>query len=530
LLAPAKGADPLGCGILAAPSPPPANAAFLDDLVDALVADAEGFSNLAHRCTCQVQASDRTTVVRLGSLQLVLELSHPTSRRGGLSQQLLINRHLSIVPRQQGPRGRPTNGSPFSSYMIGILENDECFTKVMPARRPLHIAVALDGAGWHPAAWREAAARPAELFSARYWTDLAQRAERGLLDFVTIEDGFALQSSRYDGPDGRTDQVRGRLDAVLVAARIAPTTSHVGLLPSVTATHTEPFHISKAIATLDFVSSGRAGVRVQVSGRASEAGLFGRRPFAGIPWADREGPEGRARAAELFEELSDYVEVLRRLWDSWEDDAEIRDAATGRFVDREKLHYIDFQGRFFSVKGPSITPRPPQGQPLVTALAHSSLPYRFAARHADVVFVTPENGEDAAAILAEVRSEEAEAGRPEEEVRVFADLLVFLDDVERAARDRLGRLDELAGYESRSDAHVFLGTPRQLAALLAEWHGAGLAGFRLRPGTIPHDLDAIADGLIPALQARGLFRTSHDATTLRGRLGLPRPANRYSVA
>jgi alkanesulfonate monooxygenase SsuD/methylene tetrahydromethanopterin reductase-like flavin-dependent oxidoreductase (luciferase family) len=396
--------------------------------------------------------------------------------------------------------------------------------------RPLHIAVALDGAGWHPAAWREADARPDELFSARYWSDLVQQADRALVDFVTIEDGFAMQSSYYDRPDGRVDQVRGRLDAVLIAARVAPLTRYTGLVPSVTVTHTEPFHISKAIATLDYVSSGRAGVRVQVSGRVGEAALFGRRQFERILWADRNGPEGRAKGAELFDEIADYVEVLRRLWDSWEDDAEIRDAASGRFVDREKLHYIDFEGRFFSVKGPSITPRPPQGQPLVTALAHSSVPYRFAARHADVVFVTPADDEQAALIGAELRSEQAKAGRPEEELRVFADLVVYLDDVEHVARDRFSRLDERAGYASRSDAHVFRGTPQGLATLLAKWQDAGLAGYRLRPGTLPHDLDAITRGVIPELQGRGLFRRIGDTTTLRGRLGLPRPDDRYSAS
>jgi len=123
----------------------------------------------------------------------------------------------------------------------------------------LHLTVALDGAGWHPAAWREPDARPAELFTARYWVDLVTEAERGLLDFVTIEDSLGLQSSRFDGPDDRVDQVRGRLDAVLIAARVAPLTSHIGLVPMATTTHTEPFHVSKAIATLDYTSLGRAG-------------------------------------------------------------------------------------------------------------------------------------------------------------------------------------------------------------------------------------------------------------------------------
>src|SRR3954449_4657469 len=101
---------------------------------------------------------------------------------------------------------------------------------------------------------------------------------------------------------------------------------------------------------------------------------------------------------DLFAEAGDWVEVVRRLWDSWEDDDEIRDVATGRFVDREKLDYIDFAGRFFSVKGPSITPRPPQGQPVVAALVHQALPYELVGRSADVGFVTPRDALDATAI------------------------------------------------------------------------------------------------------------------------------------
>ena len=139
--------------------------------------------------------------------------------------------------------------------------------------------MALDGAGWHPAAWREPRARPAELLTGRYWADLAAEAERGLLDFLTIEDALSLQSSRFRSPDDRTDQVRGRLDSVLIAARVAPLTRHVGLVPTVIVTHTEPFHASKAIATLDYVSNGRAGVRVRVSAAPHEAAHFGRRSF-----------------------------------------------------------------------------------------------------------------------------------------------------------------------------------------------------------------------------------------------------------
>ncbi|MFD7757575.1 LLM class flavin-dependent oxidoreductase [Streptomyces sp. NPDC059757] len=393
----------------------------------------------------------------------------------------------------------------------------------------LHLAVALDGAGWHPAAWREPVARPGDLLTAEYWADIVTEAEHGLLDFVTIEDALGLQSSRFTEPDGRTDQVRGRLDAVLIAARVAPLTRHVGLIPTVVTTHTEPFHISKAIATLDYVSTGRAGLRVQVSGRQNEAAHFGRRTIPRIRFGEAYAPEIQEVITELFEEAGDYVEVVRRLWDSWEDDAEIRDAATGRFIDRDKLHYIDFEGRHFSVKGPSITPRPPQGQPVVSALGHETVPYRLIARSADIGYVTPHDTDQARAIVYEIRGEQAAAGRAEDPLHIFGDLVVFLDDEPAVATARRDRLDGLAGHPYTSDAKVFTGTPAQLADLLLEWQRAGLSGFRLRPAVIGHDLEAITRGLVPELQRRNAFRRAYEADTLRGLLGLSRPANRYAT-
>ncbi|MGP4103605.1 LLM class flavin-dependent oxidoreductase [Nonomuraea sp. KM90] len=399
----------------------------------------------------------------------------------------------------------------------------------------LHLAVALDGAGWHPAAWREPTAAPRALFSARYWAGLVAEAERGLLDFVTIEDALGLQTDLPDRPrngdgtglsdgfpDGAGEQaghVRGRFDAVLLAARLAPLTRRIGLVPTATTTHTEPFHVAIGIATLDHISGGRAGWRPQISWRASEARHFGRREFPPIEpgVADLSVVP---HVQDLFAEAADAVETARRLWDSWEDDAEIRDVATGRFVDRDKLHYVDFAGRFFSVRGPSITPRSPQGQPVVTALAHARLPYEFAAANADVVYVTPHSAEQARAIVAEIRGLSAE-------VKVFADLVVFLGD---DAAARKARLDELDGAELSSDAAIFTGSVAELAALLLEWQRAGIQGFRLRPGAVPYDLRQIASGLTAELRSRGAFRSRYEADTLRGLLGLPRPASRYAEA
>ncbi|MCM1973071.1 MULTISPECIES: LLM class flavin-dependent oxidoreductase [unclassified Streptomyces] len=392
---------------------------------------------------------------------------------------------------------------------------------------PLHLAVALDGTGWHPASWREPVSRPKELFTAAYWAGLVAEAERGLLDFVTIEDGLGPQSSHFLDPDDRTDEVRGRLDAVLIASRVAPLTRNIGLVPTVVATHTEPFHISKAIATLDYVSTGRAGVRVQITARPNEAAHFGRRTVPRIKAYDN--PADRETIAGLFDEAADYVEVVRRLWDSWEDDAEIRDAATGRFIDRDKLHYIDFEGKYFSVRGPSITPRPPQGQPVVSALAHDTIPYRLVGRAADIGYVTPHDADEARAIVARVRTEQNAAGRVAEPLHVFADLLVYLDDDPEAAAERRDGLDILAGRPYLSDALTFTGSPAQLADLIEEFQSAGISGCRLRPAVVGHDLPAITRSLVPELQRRGAFRRSYEADTLRGLLGLARPANRYAA-
>lgn len=367
----------------------------------------------------------------------------------------------------------------------------------------LHLAVGLDGYGWHPYAWRYAFAHNATSdghLGGRYWAALAGVAERGLLDFLTIDDTLDAQPGRR--PEISPRRLVGRADAVLVAARIAPVTKHIGLVPVATTTHTEPFHVSKAIATLDYISHGRAGWQVRVSATAHEAALFGRRP---VPASD-----------ELFDEAADAVEVVRRLWDSWEDDAIIRDIATGRYVDRDKLHYVDFAGKYFSVKGPSITPRPPQGQPVVLALAHNSRVYEFAAGSADIVLVTPHDDDSLQAILAEVADARDAAGRA---VKVYADLVVSLVDDALAPRAAIS-----------SDVHVFAGNASDLAELLAAWHDAGVDGVRLRPAVNAIDLPAIVDELVPLLQAAGRFRTGYrDGETLRERLELACAPNRYAA-
>jgi alkanesulfonate monooxygenase SsuD/methylene tetrahydromethanopterin reductase-like flavin-dependent oxidoreductase (luciferase family) len=333
-------------------------------------------------------------------------------------------------------------------------------SKTLRTAMSFFLAVALDRQGWRPSRDGD----PATIFSASYWAHLAEVADTARLDFLTIEDTFAGD---------------GRPEAVLLAARLAPVTSHVGLIPVATTTHTEPFHLSTSLATVDHISNGRAGWQVRVSARPSEAPLLGRREPLPLD--------------ELFAEAADAVEVVRRLWDSWQDDAIIKDVATGRFIDRDRLHYIDFTGAYFSVKGPSIVPRSPQGQPVVAALAHTPEVLDFAARVADIAFVTPALGVAPPVVPS---------------LKIFVDLTVAF-----------------AGDAVESDAAGFAGTPEQLADLLSDWHGRGAYGFRLRPAHLPEDLEVIARDLVPLLEARGLWQP-HPGT-LRERLGLSGAVNRY---
>lgn len=360
----------------------------------------------------------------------------------------------------------------------------------------LHLGVALDGYGWHPHAWRTtltADSATESVLSGRYWAGLAATAERGLLDFLTIDDTLMPQPGRREEISPR--RLAGRADAVLVAARIAPVTRHIGLIPVATVTHTEPFHVSKAIATLDYVSHGRAGWQPRVSATPHEAALFGRRNGS-------QSPDG------LFHEAADAVEVVRRLWDSWEDDAVIRDERSGRYIDRNKLHYIDFRGEYVSVKGPSITPRPPQGQPVVAALAHAPRIYEFAAASSDLVFITPADDAAVRAIIDEVH------GAGGADLKIFADVVVTFG----------------GDSEFGSDAFIFDGSAKDVVDLLLDWQRLGIDGARLRPAVNATDLPVIVDEVVPLLQRAKRFRAGYrQRETLRQRLGMPATPNRYQA-
>lgn len=344
----------------------------------------------------------------------------------------------------------------------------------------LHLAAALDQPSVH---------------DADPYAALARLAEHGCLDFVTLDDTFARP-----GPD-----------ALSVLSRIAPATGRIGLVPTVTTTHTEPFHVQAAVATLDWVSRGRAGWRIEVSRTEGEARLFGRRP--------------PAPADALWQEAGEVADVAARLWDSREDDAEIRDEATGRFVDRDKLHHVDFTGSAFSVRGPSTVPRPPQGHPVRVVDATDGPARRTAGRYADVALVRAVSSAQATAVRDQLRRYTAESGRDPDEPRVLASLVVDLGDGEYAAEPGHGG----GGPRPTAWGPLYRGGPVDLAELITSWYQEGTVdGFHLVPTEPRRDLERLVNGTVALLQHRGLFRTFYPGSTLREHLGLARPANRYA--
>ncbi|MFJ2978950.1 LLM class flavin-dependent oxidoreductase [Curtobacterium sp. NPDC087082] len=388
----------------------------------------------------------------------------------------------------------------------------------MPDR--ITLVTALQGAGWHPAAWRTAGPAAQRLTSLRHWRDVVVEQDRLGVDAVTIEDSFTAGPVDAAG-DLDTSTVVGRLDALLVANAVAPATRALGLVPTVSVTHTEPFHVATGLQTLDHVSQGRAGWRIQVSPTPREAALFGRRP-------------GGDEASVLFDEAREVAEVVSRLWDSWDDDAIIRDVTTGRFIDRDRIHNAEFAGSFVSVHGASIVPRSPQGRPPVFSLAHRADAAAFAVDAADVVLVTPGyDGREARDLLSEIRHLEQVAGS---DVRrpVLADLAVLIGSSSAAAADALASLDTAAGapYASTSDTSVLATTVPELVTLIGDLRDLGFAGVRLRPLRIPLDSTAIARELVPALVTAGLRAdvASRPTADLRTRLGIAPAVSRYASA
>jgi alkanesulfonate monooxygenase SsuD/methylene tetrahydromethanopterin reductase-like flavin-dependent oxidoreductase (luciferase family) len=384
----------------------------------------------------------------------------------------------------------------------------------------MHLTLSLTGHGFHPMGWRHSSA-PA----LPGYRDPLRRAEAAMLDAVLL--GPALGSPGLL-LSGGTDAVQ--LDPMPLLGSLVPHSQAIGLGASVFMSHTEPFHTARAFAVLDNLSAGRTAWCVDTRQMDYAAADFAHTP---LPAAARY-----ARARE-------YIGVVQRLWDSWEDDAIIADKASGIFAHGTKVHRIDHAGEYFTVRGPLTAIRPRQGRPVIVQWDMSSEGLALAAATADVFLASCQTLAEAQAFGARLRSATAAEGRNPAALRILLNVMPIFGPTVGAAEDRAASLDAAvtpalaeallaeagagatlpAVLETRSGLR-FIGTAMALAEQMTTWVAAGACdGWNLRPAVLPDDLDLLLGELAPALQRAGQLRQSYADATLRAHLGLGRPAN-----
>ncbi|RXZ82509.1 LLM class flavin-dependent oxidoreductase [Paenibacillaceae bacterium] len=432
--------------------------------------------------------------------------------------------------------------------------------------RKLNLNAFLATTGHHEASWRYPDAEPEKGVNIHHYQQLAQTAERGLLDSVFLADGYWAQA--------------GRLEPFTMLSAIAVATKHIGLIATVETTYNEPFHVARKFASLDHISKGRAGWNI-VTGAGAAAFHFSR--------------EAHPPHHQRYEIAEEFTEIVKQLWDSWEDDAIVNDKIGGVHINRAKVHDIDFRGSWHAVKGPLNIARPPQGYPVLVQAGSSETGKEFAAKTAEVIFTAQQSLGEAQAFYTDVKSRLGKYGRDSSQLKIMPGLSPILADTAAEARDiendlfelthqgqaisrlsdRLGvdlsryPLDEplsleevqtteqVNGMKSRHQLildlvlrekltlrqlvhrlagarghYTFTGTALQLADLIENWFvNGGADGFNVMPQLYPGGLHYFVDKVVPELQNRGLFRTAYEGTTLRENLGLARPANiRYSIS
>ncbi|MFF4898670.1 LLM class flavin-dependent oxidoreductase [Streptomyces sp. NPDC001068] len=440
-------------------------------------------------------------------------------------------------------------------------------------RPPLHLNAFLMNTGHHEASWRLPESDPHAHTDLAHYVRLARTAERGTFDSLFLADGPHLWGSVAQRP-------AGALEPLTLLTALATATEHVGLIATASTSYNSPYNLARRFASLDIVSGGRAGWNIVTTAGADAARNF--------------GLDAEPAHAERYARAADFLDVARKLWDSWEDDAVVADKAAGVWGDDAKIHPPRHEGPYFRVEGALNVPRSPQGHPLLVQAGSSEDGKAFAARYAEAVFTAQQTFEDARAFYTDLKARTAAAGRDPGHVKVLPGIVPVIGSTRAEARaleqlledhivhrhgvanlERLLQLpsgtleldrelpaglpseDAVEGAKSRYTLVVglarrerltvrrligrlgggrghltFAGTPEQVADAIETWFTGGAAdGFNIMPPVLPSGLEAFVDHVVPLLRARGLLRTEYGPRrTLRERYGLPRPANRYTTS
>jgi FMN-dependent oxidoreductase (nitrilotriacetate monooxygenase family) len=440
----------------------------------------------------------------------------------------------------------------------------------MSDRRQLSLNLFIYPGGHHEAAWRYKDSAASRILDVSYYQELAQRAEASKFDAIFFADGPALADNvRY--------AQRFRLEPITWLAAIAAVTQRIGLIATASTTYTEPYNLARLFASLDHISRGRAGWNIVTTSAPQAAQNFG------LP---EHPPHG-----ERYERAREFLDVVTRLWDSWEDGALVNDPASGIFADTGKVHTIDHVGKHFRVRGPLNISRPPQGRPVYVQAGSSEDGRAFAARFAEAIFTAHQTLASAQEFYADIKRQARTFDRSPDQIKILPGISPFIASTQTEAdrlQDEFNELIQpeysltqlrqmigldLSGFDldgpfprhlidtesargvasrfklvvdivdrerptirqlvqrlAGARGHwVIAGPPEKIADNIQAWFENGAAdGFNVMPPWLPGGFDVFAEQVVPILRKRGLFREEYAGNTLRDHFGLTRPASVYS--
>ncbi|WP_419874759.1 LLM class flavin-dependent oxidoreductase [Candidatus Pristimantibacillus sp. PTI5] len=436
----------------------------------------------------------------------------------------------------------------------------------MANRKQIKFGALIHGVGGNVSAWRHPEVPADASVNFQFYTQQAQTAEAGKFDLVFIADGLYINEKSIP-------HFLNRFEPITILSALAAVTSKIGLVGTLSSSYSEPFTVARQFGSLDHISGGRAGWNVVTSPLEGSASNFSK--------TDHPTHDERYKIAE------EYLEVTRGLWDSWEDDAFVRDKESGVFFDPSKLHRLDHKGEYFSVQGPLNIARSKQGHPVIFQAGSSESGKKLAGKAADAVFTGHENIEDAKAFYKDVKDRAVAEGRSADDIVILPGIGPIIGRTEEEAERKyqelaglvtienalnyLGRffehhdfsqypLDEpfpelgdlghnsfrsgtdkikktakeqnltlrQVALQSATPRGQFIGTPEKVADLIQQWHEEGAADGFIIHSSIPSGLNDFVELVVPILQERGIYRTDYESDTLRGNLGLPIPTNRYT--
>lgn len=440
--------------------------------------------------------------------------------------------------------------------------------------RQIKLGAFLMQTGHHIAAWRHPDAQADAPINFRHYAELARRAEAAKFDAIFLADSVGVRNTDLASLSrtARSDH----FEPLTLLSALAAVTEKIGLIATVSTTYNEPYHVARKFASLDHISGGRSGWNLVTSSGQGEAQNFN---------LDEHVEHARryARAAE-------FHDVVLGLWDSWEDDAFLRDKHSGQYFDPAKLHPLRHRGEHFSVRGPLNVSRSPQGRPVVVQAGASPAGRDLAARTAEVIFVAHQTFDEAQAFYRDIKGRAVDYGRDPDDIKIMPGIFPVIGRSQAEAEDKFARLQDLihpvvgvqllsnmiggfdlSGYpvdgplpdipetnggKSRQQLLIDLarrdnltirqlylriagarghqqvvGTPRSVADQLQQWFEEdGADGFNIMSPWLPGGLDDFIELALPELRRRGLFRTEYSGATLRQHLGLARPAHRAVAA